>query len=199
MPYTNAWVTNHPPGGSPAKDLDAHIQRLRLDLDERLATLLVSTTADPIDLKPALKGTKTGKVLVIPHSHLVGVYTYLTDGTAEVQSSSGPAYLPISLPPGVTIKEIQFRVDRGTASNIAITTRRRSLISAVAEATIATDIVTTTAGLHTVTTLTADPALAHVVDANFQYFIRLDWGGGISGYFHGVRIIYDTPDSTYTY
>lgn len=201
MPYTNVWVTNHPPGATtPAKDIDAAIQRLRLDIDERLASILVSTTADPVALKPELIGTKVGKWLVVPHSALVGVNTYITDGTAEVLGSSGPAYLPIILPAGVTIKEIQFTVNRNIAANVAITMRRRIADGSTAEATFgATDIVTTTAGVHMVTTLTVDPALAHVVDAAYQYYARLDYGGSGAGYFHAMRIRYDTPDSRNTY
>lgn len=199
MAYTNAWVTNVPAGGDPAKTADDHLRRLRLDLDERLSEIFVDFDADPVVLKDAILGKKTSKYLVVPHSAMVGVNTYITDGTAEVLGSAGPAYLPIILPPGVTIKEIEFRVDRGAAVNVAITMRRRQINAVAAEATFATDIVTAVAGPHVVTTLTADPALAHVVSADFQYYARLDYGGAAAGYFHAMRIKYDTPSSLVTY
>jgi hypothetical protein len=52
MPYTDVWNTTRPSGSTtPAAEIDDEIRLLRLQLQERLNTILESMTADPIQLK----------------------------------------------------------------------------------------------------------------------------------------------------
>lgn len=46
--YSNPWTNGHPPGSLPARDIDAAIQRVRLDIAERMEDVVVDWNADPV-------------------------------------------------------------------------------------------------------------------------------------------------------
>lgn len=80
MPYTNAWSTAIPPGSLAANQIDAAIQQTRLDIAERINTLIGA--AGSMSADPAINGT-TAKSLTTLTTELATKTTLsgLTNGT----------------------------------------------------------------------------------------------------------------------
>src|SRR2546421_10389685 len=81
MAYTNAWSEITPAGTDAANTADDAIRRLRLDLRERMADLVVSWNADPIVAQAKILGNVVGKTLIIP-------------GAAFITNSDNTGYHP---------------------------------------------------------------------------------------------------------
>lgn len=82
MPYTNGWTINVPLGSDQANTADDQIRRFRLDVQERMNTLLGGTNwaNDPVL-------TMTGNILIIPF--FFGVSEALASVTMIQQTANG--------------------------------------------------------------------------------------------------------------
>lgn len=202
MAYNDLWSSLNVLGSTPARDIDDKFRLFKRALEERLETYLVKdVNADPWEPPDELAGTIEGKKLFIgpaafrEHNSSVKA-TELNDSFLTCFHGSGKIITPVMLPAGVTIKLIEFLVNRGDVTGILwhLNTINFDSPATVAEVASNTDTV---AGLHV-----HSQALNHTVVDSALYQLDLHSTGGVlttpSWFFYGVRITYDTPDSTKT-
>jgi hypothetical protein len=204
MPYTNPWSVVIPAGGVQAKLIDDHIRQLRLDLGERfLDTLFTDMALDPLVLKDAVKGKKVDKKLIIPFSDFIkgslGKEFLFDQYKLTAFTDTVPLICPIQLPPGVTLKRIEFMNDRVDAGSVIFDLRKRDFGAGFPNndnALVAT--VTNNGPVGVVVSAPAD--FAEVIDANHFYWVVVDATGTAGNSFQimGIRLTYDAPDSLST-
>lgn len=68
MAYTNTWDDSRPPGTQLAKNIDDEFRVFRVDVHERMNSLVVDWLADPVVLQGSMGGAKTGKIVYINHA-----------------------------------------------------------------------------------------------------------------------------------
>lgn len=202
MPFSDAWNDTDPPGSELAKNIDDHIRKLRLQIDERMEAMLVEDwAADPLAYLDAVSGKKTGKQILIPF----GAFLYGTTGSTskgvemhtsyvETYVDTGPMIAPVILPPGVTVTLVELMADKGDTTSVSWQFSYR-LFSAGGstddENVIDAGTTFSTAGIQ----IKATGALTEVIAANTLYWIRVS-ATGSSGQAYdlfGARITYDTP------
>jgi hypothetical protein len=202
MPHTRAWVVTDPAGSVQAKQIDDEMRKLRVDIDERWADIMLDTTADPVDLKPQFKGNVVGKQLILPYSDFnsstTGKETYYQAGYGQAFTDTGPLVAGIKLSPGCTITLVEVLVDKGDANSVEFDFYTRSFaagagrpgsqtaqVSQAHIANVAAGVVLMTSGV-----------IAIAVDNAHLYYIVIEGIGpaGNSFDFYGARITYTVPD-----
>jgi len=119
MTYTNAWSDTIPLGTDLANTIDDSIRQLRLDIHDRMNSIVQDWTADPIVLADAALGTLT-KNIFIHHSAFQPddpAHETITR-TAEKLivspfTSSATFWAPVSLPIGAVITGVVFNITQG--------------------------------------------------------------------------------------
>lgn len=188
MAYTNVWSDTFPADTEAANAIGANLRQLRLDLDERLTGFIVTDiTADPLVLADAVAGKVTGATKVIPFPQFVNYVTPsgigITDGYITVNASE-PAYAPLAIPVGCTVTQLEWLVDRGTASGATgvlnkVTFDNTSTVSAVSATVIGAGFSVTTSA-----------AFSEVIATGYQYYLKIVPVGGASK-LYAVRITFD--------
>lgn len=202
MGHTRAWDVTLPPGTTQAKQIDDEIRKVRVDVDERFADIMVDTLADPVDLKPQFKGNVDSKQLVIPfpmfNSDTNGKDTTYHLGYGQAFTDTGPLVAPIILPPGVIMTLVELLIDKGDAASIEMDVMARSFAAGAGRPGSQTANVSlshvTSAGAGVVILPTA--ALNVTIDPAQLYYIVVEAIGpaGNSFDFYGARVTYKTPD-----
>lgn len=200
MAFTRAW-TIRPAGTIPAKQLDDEIRYTREDIQERMeAALFDDWELDPLVLKDEVAGKVTGKQLVIAGIEFVEEsaksHTYIANGSGITAfTDSFALHAAVHVPNGCTITKVEVLGDRVTSGSIQVILYRHAFAT-VMSATVVTTVAVGGAGAQ----LVASGVLAEVVGANFYYTLNVEAPGtaGNSFNLYGVRITYDTPNSTYT-
>jgi hypothetical protein len=194
MAYTNAW-SNVIPAGTVMSDLiDDHIRQLRLDIAERMASLVEDWTTDPVEPKAIWKGTVVGKKLIIPASNIIMEHDAgmsIVDSGAGVQPSTGRAVLPLLLPPGVTVTLVELLADRRGNAFITWHLYRKSFSGAAAVSQA--DVIHNVAG----DVISDTGVLAMVIDVDAYYYIDIEASGSAKD-LYAACVTYDTPDSRNT-
>lgn len=118
MSYTNVWSDTIPPGSTAAKLIDDFMRQVRLDIHERMNTLVGDWTADPIKLLPANGGAVTGKNIFIHHSAFQNDSSNHDWTRVDVSLSSSVIgtvkfWAPVILPIGATITGVSFNITAG--------------------------------------------------------------------------------------
>jgi len=110
MPYTNAWSDVRPPGTELARNIDDEFRAFRLDVHERMNSLVVDWTADPVVLAPS---GSSDLIRIIPYSSWLNDYhgvagVGIFDGVAVGASGSGPYAATVNavIPRNATITNI---------------------------------------------------------------------------------------------
>lgn len=203
MPYTNAWNTTDPAGSVAANTIDTEIQKLRLQLQERVfATLFDSPyTDDPLVVRDIITGKQASKTIMfgpygIAPEQLEDEYTW---GEGFVASDSdGTIRINCPMPQGVTITKVEFLVDRLFCSSVVCSLMEAVFSASPSAPSSVASGSTSGAGANLVTA----SGLAIVVGANDYYYAKLAGVGGalnVGFAFYGVRITYDAPDGRNTY
>ena len=202
MPHTRAWSVTIPPGGTQAKQIDDEIRKLRVDIDERFADVMVDVLADPVDLKPQFKGNVDGKVMVIPfaafNSNTETKETFYENGRGFAFTDTGPVMAPVILSPGCIVTKVEVLVDKGDAASVEFDFFARSFAAGAGRpgSTTAQVSLFHGAGAGAGVILIASGVLAVVIDDEQLYYIAIDGIGaaGNSYDFYGARVTYNTPD-----
>ena len=213
MPFTNIWSKVIPAGGVSAKLIDDHARQLRLDLEERLSMLFepavvgdpdfpqpISFARDPLVLANAIIGKKADKKLIIPYSDFVkntlGKEFIFDQFKLIAFTDSAPLICPIILPPGVTLKRIEFLNNRLDAGSVIFDLRKRIFVAggAIDENTLVAT-VTNNGAVGLVISAPAD--FAEVILDNWFYWVVVDATGTAGNGFEimGIRLTYDAPNA----
>lgn len=114
MPYTNAWSDSIPTGAELARNIDDQIRQLRLDVHERMDSLVADWTADPVVLSPT---GSSDLIRIIPYSSWLNDYhgvagVGIFDGVAVGASGSGPYVATVNavIPRNATITNIVHNI-----------------------------------------------------------------------------------------
>jgi len=193
MAFTDPWNVTDPPGTEQARNIDNHIRKLRLQLEERFEAAWVKDfTADPLELRDEVSGFKEGKMLLIP---MADIKTHTGEGAnestgGEYVETSTDFFIPIRLPPGVTIKYVELLAHR--LSN-TFQWELRSRPFGPGSSTIIETV--THSAPNTGIGISITPELNVVVDSNTLYWIngnRVPTNEGRRLY--GARVTYNTPN-----
>lgn len=200
MSYTRVWVNNAPAGGQASNTADDEIRNLRLDVEERVATLVTgwstASPTDPIVVLPQILGNVTGKRIHFHHSMFVcHSNTNESRSTQYVapsfQNGSFDFFAPLLLPVGVTIQSVNGIFDR-QGSTI---TFELAYTSAITGAFTSVSSVTDNSGVSIFTKSLS--ALAHVVATDRLYMIHAILPGLFnvsSSRLYGAYVVFDVPD-----
>lgn len=196
--YSNSWSNTIPVDGQQAKLLGSDIRQLRLDLFERMNDqLFVDFTTDPLVLKDAIKGAKTGIVRVIPYcaflNDLHGRENDIVDGSLQGFVSTD-LFAPIAsyVPHGCTITLMEWLVDKGAATSVDCSIKRKPFASSPG----ASSSINTTNISASGANIVASPTLAHLVDyTGFTYYLQLHGNGSSTNAFtvYGARVTFNRP------
>lgn len=201
MPYTRAWNNATPPGTRAAKEIDDAIREFKVDVDERLETLIDPTTTiddDPLVLKPGITGTVTGRKMVYP-PYLVQPINddddvSYADGYFQGDNNTGhlTAYMPITIPVGYVITLFEFYADKIAGASVTGRLLSRLLATGGAGTLDSGDIVRSAAGVG----VASSAALSHTVLDTEACFVKFTGVNGSRYRIYGVVITYDKADSS---
>jgi hypothetical protein len=201
MPYTNAWNTTDPSGSVAANTIDTEIQKLRLQLQERVFALLFNTpyTADPLTLLDNITGKKDSKTITFAPFSLNTVETDDDVNWSDdyFLSDDGPNHtirINCPLPVGVTITKVEWLVDRGGSLTVSCDLMEMNFAATPAAAVSVANASTAGAGA----AIVEASGLSIEVGANDYYYAKLTGSAGRFK-FYGVRITYNAPDARNTY
>jgi len=192
MAYTNAWNVTDPPGSTQAAQIDDHIRKLRLDIDERMDDLTEDWSAvQPVKLKDVLAGVKTDVRLVIPSSSFVANDTdNVAWGSDGILSTVTIRASIIGIPIGATITLAEIIMSASQGAGLEWYLKRRAFEANPAEAT---NIATVIHGAGTLVISTSEE-LDHVVADNDILYIEVEDPTGFNTVrVLAARITYDTP------
>lgn len=185
--YTNAWDVTSPAGTVQAKLIDDHIRRLRLDIQERMNSLVEDWTDDPVILKDVLAGKKDDDSIIIPFTKFVPADPDQGGWVSSTAVSTGNVYAPITgIPIGATITLVELVM---TGSGKVWRVMRRAF-SANPAASTTIDTVAHGAGT---LALSQTVALTHVVAANDMLWLEIDHSGLGNITIMAARVTFDKP------
>lgn len=190
MPYSDAWLNTSPPGSTAANLIDDEFRKLRLQIDERMASLVVDWKADPVVPLVSSVGPRT---TIIPHASFVGATSInaaaLYNNNRIINDAPVFAGVSDKIPASSTITLLEWLVDKGFAASIDC--QLRSLIFSTAN-TIVNHSTINQAGAGLSLVVTAP--LAIVLDPGRSYYLEISpVGGSAIFYTHAVRITYTLP------
>jgi hypothetical protein len=195
MPYTNAWNVTDPPGTEQARNIDDHIRKLRLDLEERFeSSLVVDMSADPLVLRDEVLGKQDGKQIIINFDE----FAIDTGSSVDYIPASGyleagaPMTAAIKLMAGVTITKVELLCDRLAAGVFAWRVYSRAF-SGVAPTEVT---LVNHAGAGVTVSDTGD--VEWLIGAGEIYYVYV--GSTIDNKrIYGARVTFNTPNSRFTY
>jgi len=188
MAYTNVWSDTFPAGTRAANNAAADMQRIRVDLDERMTGfIVVDITADPWVLSDVVAGKTTGIVRLIPFNSFVNYVTPsgigIVNGYITI-SSAEPAYAPVPVPVGCKVTQLEWLAD-GTG----VTTPQGSFQKQTFDGSTTNTVINTT-NLATSKAVTASAAIAETLTGTDVYWLKASCGAG-SLKLYGVRVTFD--------
>lgn len=202
MAYTRVWVNNTPPGAQAANTADDEIRNLRVDVEERMSTIVTgwSTGApsDPIVAKPEILGNATKNrffhhSIFTPDSYfeissnlnsITRTSLYAQNNLAGTVTLTGTIDIPI----GATITDTQFLVNRNGGSNITCRLLYNNF-STTPATTVVGSAVTAANGI---TNIVLSSGLPHVVATTRIYFA--DVALLTNSRLYGMLVQYSIPD-----
>jgi hypothetical protein len=197
MPYTRTWNDATPAGTRAANQIDSAIQEFKVDVHERMDSLVVDWTDDPVVLKDENRGTVAEKYLIIgPH----GFHTTDDEDDNNWRDNhfepevGKTARTDFVVPLGVTILAFSMVVDRQAAGTVTGRFYRQEFSTGTQ--TLLETLTTAVSGVQLVTS--AAP-LAEVTSNDRFYVAVITSSNPVSGpEIYGIRIKYSVPDSRNT-
>ena len=142
MPYTNTWVDNIPLGSALANTIDDQIRQLRLDIHERMDSVVIDWTADPVQLQSDVAIATTQKNIFVHHSAFQlqlpvsgfpASQVFAPLRTAEslsmgfaIGANLVSLWAPVILPVGAIITGVLFDLTQG--SGVALNMKLRKFV-----------------------------------------------------------------------
>lgn len=204
MAYTNVWTVTVPTGTEAISTGDNEIRKLRLDIQERMATLGFDWTTDPVSgpedtTKSMYVHLSAFTLLTLTSSTTTAPAAGNNYGLAFNSNGSAVLYAPVLIPRGAIITSINFTAGSpgGTAASA---TCKFGYVNATTASPTDTVVTTISTGASPAQAQYASATLAHTVDAtaaNYIYYYLLlnitSTGFSPSIWFQGVQISYTTP------
>ena len=145
--YTNPWSNTIPLGTDIANTIDDSIRQLRLDISDRMNSIVVDWAADPVVLQPQSGGPFNGKNIFVHHSLFQPISPLLTwtvgvtptstnipqrvaesfslgSGAATYNGANVKFWAPIILPVGATITGVVFNMTQGSGAALNMKLRK---------------------------------------------------------------------------
>lgn len=198
MAYTNTWSNTSPTGSTPAKQIDNEFQKFRLDVQERMDSIVTDWTADPVVLKPENGGAVSGKSIHVPAWSFVSDNALTHTDTGVTITADSDLYASVILPIGATVKSFQAMVIPG----LGMMTVRLGFINHGTSIPSFTSVDSNTqagsSAIKLVNNSLAD--LAHVVTINRHYLIWITTDSSLfaPSKIFGVQIVYDIANVSQT-
>lgn len=198
MAYTNVWSTATPANSDPATAA-ADIRKLRLDIQERMDTILGSGNwaADPVPVSSNVLKEYIHWSQFVPYSG-AAAWSAASGSLYGVSPNAGGTYVmyaPIIIPRGVTITELEITGQTNVGSTNTFTLTLESVdatTGTVAQATLATATIPT----QTPQTTKSSGAVSVAIDSTSTnyifYYLKLAITAAGSGscWFQGVSVKY---------
>ena len=150
MAYTNAWLNTIPLGGASASTIDDALRQLRLDINERLLTILTSGfDDDPWELDVSGIGAQDGVNIYFSHQLCHGheddddLYWY-DDYFESDDNQDYPVYMPIALPAGATLTDFDIVMDIHNSSQVSVDLRRVLFAGGTSSTSVSSQNITAT-------------------------------------------------------
>jgi len=180
MAFTNVWSNVIPAGSDPANTADDELRQLRLDIDERMDTIVADWSADPLQPLTGIRKTahwSDGNFDPLGSDTLTeGYLVFGTQLRPIVQGQTLVWRMNMRLPVGAILQKVDFRVFRAslfTVLNIQV---------AEADDAIPSEFVLATAGVGTATgwvTPSLGPALGLTVAQDKPLLAKVDMLSGV--------------------
>lgn len=187
MAYTNAWDETKPLGTAAADTLESIIQQLKLDLHERLNTLVVDWTTDPV---VPIDRKRTGLKLLIAGAATLPLQDdddiSRPDGYFQSDNSTqNGAQLPLPVRSDWKITKVEVLFDLSTDTSVTIGLQETTLDASATTTQLGT-VVVSAAGIGLKTPFTGNATVGD------NYF-WLKFTGSDAGRYkvYAVRITYD--------
>lgn len=210
MAYTNVWSAANPPGSQAANTADDELRKLRLDIEERMATIVTgwgtAGATDPIVPRDVIKGDVVGKTLWYHHSafeqdvaydnvNLVNTFNrtalYMEHNAGD--SNIRVAWLPLVLPVGVTITLVGVAVNRNGGTNMTCRFLSNTYIGT------GPVVIGTASTIANGFANNVEPGGVPLVTvANTMYYVEVSFPLGTPSRLYGLRLVYNTPDCRIT-
>lgn len=200
MPHTNPWNVTDPPGSELGKNIDDHIRKLRVDIGDRFADIMVDVMADPVDLTPPYKGNVIGKKMIIPFS----AFNSDTDDKEANYDAYRLQYFtdthiltaPVILSPGCTITLVEVLLNKLDATSVDWDLFMIPFVAGGTDDQHVSLFHKNEAAAGRIISSSGLPALAVAISNAAMYYIGVDAIGpaGYGSILYGARVTYDTPD-----
>lgn len=219
MAYTDQWPAT--PESTPADSelanlLANNIRQLEREIRERMddvftdpsGTWAASGPSSPVVPNQTLTGKSLGKIITIHHSDFEPDQAWdngnlvneviRSDLYSQFDTTfAGSIRCPLVLPAGVTIQQMQFHVNRNTASALNLTCTLNYFNFSVPAGVTQLCTGATIANGETLVSVTG--GFPHVVLSGNVYFLKVTTPGGANGRVYAANVTYDAPDSRHTY
>lgn len=206
MPYTNPWSNIIPSGGAQAITIDDQIRQLRLDIQERMDTILATGgkwTNDPIAL-PSFSGQVNDRHIIIPALAIQHVndedntrWEWGGHGIFKAQDAGLVSVCPLQLPIGIVITRFEFISQLfGSGTSLSVKLYKRAFNTSDAVTQIGSTLVNNLSGAEQLTDSGAG-SLSETVDES-TYWIENQPSGAFSTYWmYGYRLTVNVPGANF--
>lgn len=181
MAFTNVWSNIIPAGSDPANTADDEIRQLRLDIDERMDSIVGDWSADPIVGLTTIRKTVhwcDGTFDPLGSDTMAEGYTIFGVGMHPQAIGTNVHWrMNMKLPVGATLQKVDARIYKDTIAAVA------QVIIVEADDAIPSEFALTTATVTTTTgwvTKTVGPALGFVVAQDKPLLIKINLGSIVS-------------------
>lgn len=203
MTYTNPWTTTYPAGTDPASGSAADLQRIRVDIGERMETLVGpgNWAEDPV---PVLADQYPYFLHFSEFQVFTGAATWTVTAGTKYGVSPGTnntytLYSPVLLPRGCTVVELAVHGYANTG-NGPITATLESVVcsagSVAAPAVHATAVVAAGASQERHTSGVVAVTINNTAATYQYYYVKLiiAGSGATQCSFQGVELVYTKPN-----
>lgn len=206
MPYTNPWSNIIPSGGAQASTIDDQIRQLRLDIQERMDTILDTGgkwTDDPIAL-PAFSGQVNDRHIIIPAHSIQHVndedntrWEWGGVGIFKTQDVGLVTVCPLRLPIGIVITRFEFISQLfGIGASLGVKIFKRAFNTTDSATQIGSTLVNNLVGAEQLIDSGAG-SLSETVDES-TYWIENQPSGGFTTYWmYGYRLTVNVPGANF--
>jgi hypothetical protein len=198
MPYSNAWTNNHPLGSAAPSGIDDAARRLRLDIQERMDSIVDDWTADPVVLTVSGIGGQTGVEVFFSHNLIeveddTNSWTR-TDLYLETDNNTGDRYyMPLMLPVNAELQQIDILIDKHNSPQVDITLQYVEFDVTPAALTVGSTQNYTTVGIQKYTFASS---MAHTIVTDRMYQLKFELVGAGAARIYGVKCTIDLAGLT---
>lgn len=192
--YSRAWSVTTPAGSVPAKNIDDEIRKLRVDIDERMADIVVDWTADPVVLRDLYSGKLTNRHLYVGFPEFNseqdgGKSIYTQVDRIDAFTNSFPLVAMLRVPVGCTITLVELLTTISAGTSITWELRYNPFSGAASSVIKTVNYATAAKGI------SSTGAIAAAVDDAGYYTLSVEGNGAAGNGFavYGARVTFNRP------